>query len=270
MREPMVRQGKSAIFWVVVAVVGSCGVCSVLTLALIAFGLFTADAPGGAGTVAGPVAPTRIPTGHTPDLFLNMPGWLPSGQGVEIPPAEEVDGEPRGLWWNWDGMTVFLADGTFATNPRPGGGTLFDLEGQRAQRGATGVGTFSVEAGKISQQRDGFNSVEDLSFDSDERGPVMKIGGARFWPLSVPTEAGLVGTWRTAGGKYIFRADGTYESGHVGNDGAYTLAVGGQGRWVLEGYLLQVNPNGAAGWITRIGAIGDRSLVINASLYDRE
>lgn len=279
MREPTVRQGKSAVFWVVIAIAGSCGLCSLLTFALIGFGLFTTDVPSGPVTVSVPVAGSKLPTGNTPDLFPGMPGWLPSGQGVQIPDAEEVDGEPRGLWWSSEmngntmvaAMALFLEGGTYATRPRFGGGRLYDLEGQRAQKGNTGVGTYRVEDGKISQDHDGFKSRGvAISFDSDEGGPFMMIGGTKYWPLAVPTEAGLVGTWRTAGGKYIFRDDGTFESGQVDVDGAYTVAVGGQGRWLLDGYLLQVSPNGAPGFITPIGATGDRFLVIGSRLYDRE
>lgn len=280
MREPTVRQGKSAIFWVVLAVVGSCGVCSMLTFALIGFGLFTADAASGPVAVSVPVATTTaLPTGNTPDLFPGMPGWLPSGQGVPIPTAEEVDGEPRGLWWYSElrsndqvgaAVMLFLAGGTQASHPRPGGGRLFDLEGQRAQKGDTGLGTFSVEDGVIRQQHNNFKSKVALSFESDEGGPYMMIGQTKFWPLSPPFRAGLVGTWRTAGGKYVFRDDGTFESGMVDLNGAYTLAVGGAGRWLLDGYLLQLAPNGAPGWITTIGATGNHFLVIGSNLYDRE
>lgn len=280
MREPTVRQGKSPIFWVVLAVVGSCAVCSLLTFALIGLGLFTSDSTASAPvTVSVPVAvTTRLPTGNTPDLFPGMPGWLPSGRGVPIPAAEEVDGEPRGLWWNSElrgnttaaAMTVFIEGGTYATNPRLGGGMAFDLEGQRAQKGTTGVGTFEVADGKISQHHDRFNFKAPLSFDEDEGGPFMMMGGTKYWPLTPPTEAGLGGTWRTAGGRFVFRNDGTFESGRVDVDGAYTLAVGGQGRFVLDGYLLQLIPNDAPGWITLIGATGDHFLVIGSSLYDRE
>ena len=280
MREPTRSQGKSVTLIVLAVVGASCGLCSLLTLGLIGFGLFTTDSTTSAPvTVSVPVAvTTKLPTGNTPDLFPGMPGWLPSGHGVPIPAAEEVDGEPRGLWWNSElrgnttaaAMTVFIEGGTYATNPRLGGGTSFDLEGQRAQKGTTGLGTFEVADGKISQHHDGFNFKAPLSFDEDEGGPFMMMGSTKYWPLTPPTEAGLVGTWRTAGGKYIFRGDGTFESGQVDVNGAYTLAVGGQGRFVLDGYLMQVTPQGAPGWITLIGATGDHFLVIGSSLYDRE
>ncbi|HEY1088764.1 MAG TPA: hypothetical protein VGE37_13765 [Archangium sp.] len=275
MGESTVKQGKSAVFWVIIATAGACAICSVFTFALIGLGLLTADAP----TSPVAAATSKLQTGQTPHLFPGMPGWLPSGQGVSIPTAEEVDGEPRGLWWSFElngnttvaAMALFLEDGTYATHPRFGGGMLFDVEGQRAQKGNTGVGTYRVEDGKISQDHDGFKSRGVIiSFDSDEGGPFMMIGSTKYWPLSAPNENDLVGTWRTAGGKYVFRDDGTFESGQVDVNGAYTVAVGGQGRWLLEGYLLQVSPNGAPGWITPIGATGDRFLVIGTRLYDRE
>ncbi len=50
----------------------------------------------------------------------------------------------------------------------------------------------------------------------------------------------MVGEWKTPGGKYIFRQDGTYESGLVAVTGEYTLAAGSRGKWELDGYLLAI------------------------------
>lgn len=270
-------QGKSTLFWIVLVTAGTCAMCTLTMGGLVLLALLSPDDAPPVAVTASVRSPSRIPTGNTPDLFPGSPGFLPSGRGVPIPPAEVVDGEPRGLWWHPQvrsmGKTVaipvlFLAGGIRASNPRPGSGTDFDLEGQRAQKGNTGVGTFRVEDGKLTQEYDGFTSTEPLSFGDDEEGPWMKLGAAQYWPLAPPNEAAMPGKWRTSGGAYLFRDDGTYESGHVDVNAEW--AVGGKGTWLLDGYLLQISPTGAPSWITTIGATGDRFLVIGTSLYDRE
>lgn len=256
----------------------SCAACSALTVGVMALGLVAGDdahaAPGPRATSASP-----LPTGNTPLLFPGMPGWLPSGRGVPIPEARVVEGRPEGLWWHWQsqsatkmnaGLVLYLPDGTRATNPRPGAGLLFDLEGQRAQRGATGLGTFEVRGGTITQTSDGFTHSDPFATGSDRDGPFFTTGAARNMPLAPPTEAGLVGTWGTPGGKYVFRPDHTFESGLVAMGGGYTLAAGSRGRWQLDGYLISLQPDGAPGWITTIGATGDRFLVLGADIYDRK
>ena len=264
-------RGRSALFWILLVVGGSCGLCTVSTLGLMALGLVEGD-----GVKSNTLAPSvAMPTGNTPLLFPGMPGWLPSGRGVTIPEARVVDGRPEGLWWHWQstseskmnaGIVLFLADGTCATNPRPGGGLLFDLEGQRAQRGTTGVGTFEVTDGKLVQHSDRFSSAEPF----EETSEGFSLGPQKHMPLRAPTQSGLVGTWSTPGGKFTFRDDGTYESGLVAVDGTYTLAAGSKGTWWLDGYLVRISPTGAAPWITFIGATGDDFLVMGATLYNRK
>jgi hypothetical protein len=48
------------------------------------------------------------------------------------------------------------------------------------------------------------------------------------------------------------------------SDGA---APGGQGRWQLDGYLLQLSPNSAPSYITTIGATGTTFLVIGSLVF---
>lgn len=230
---------------------------------------------------AGPAAPPasgRIPTGDTPDLFPGSPGWLPSGRGVRIPPARLVEGRPQGLWWHPQArsgrtvamLTLFLPDGTRASSPRPGAGDLFDVEGQKRQRGATGVGTFELAGGRITQAYDGFVKTDTFRTGSDADGAWIEIGAGRHRPLAPPAAKGLVGTWSGAGGRYVFRADGTYESGHVSASSELTIAAGGRGTYVLDGYLLSLRPADGPGWITTIGASGAACLVIGPTLYCRD
>jgi hypothetical protein len=217
----------------------------------------------------------RLPTGHTPDLFPGSPGWLPSGRGVPIPVARVIDGKPQGLWWypQMQGSrmaavsVVFLADGTTARRPRPGAGHLVDLEAQRAQRGSTGVGHFSVAGGKLSHTYDTFSGDGTFSHGSDAEGPWFNVGAQRYRPLVAPVVQQLVGTWTTPGGKYVFRADGSFESGHMGNNQEW--GVGARGTWQLDGYLIAIQPHGTPGWITTVGATGTNLLVIGNSVYSR-
>lgn len=270
---------KSPLFWIILATAGGCLGCSMLSAALLFLGLFTTDSVSAPVSVSAAPSAGTLPTGETPDLYPGSPGWLPSGRGVEIPAAEVIDDKPVGLWWTFQtqmdgtgraGLILFLADGTRATGPRMGGGGLFDREGHRAQRGTTGLGTFEVADGIITQHYDGFTSTDPLTFGDDDGGPWLSIGAARYWPLSPPSEESLVGTWKSAGGKYVFRADGTFESGHITSAGDLIAAVGGQGTWQLDGYLIAIRPNGAPGWISTIGATGNRFLVLGNSVYDRQ
>jgi hypothetical protein len=264
-------QGRSALFWILLAVGGSCALCSVSTLGLMALGLVAGDVKS--NTLA-PSGTEAMPTGNTPNLYPGSPGWLPSGRGVAIPEARVVDGKPEGLWWHWQltsdskmnaGLTLFLADGTCATDPRPGGGLLFDLEGQRAQPGST-LGTFEVTGGKLVQHYERFTSNDPF----EETSEGFSLGPQKHMPLSPPTQRGLVGNWSTPGGKFIFRDDGTYESGMVALDGRYTLAAGAQGTWMLDGYLVRISPSGAAPWITTVGVTGADFLVMGSTIYNRK
>ncbi|MCU0702268.1 MAG: hypothetical protein MUC96_37705, partial [Myxococcaceae bacterium] len=180
---------NSKVLWLVLGIAGLCAACTMMTAALATLGLLTDDTS--TPPVSGPssFSSELLPRGETPDLFPGSPGWLPSGRGVELPDPSADDSGPRGLWWSGSTTTIlFLGDGTRASNPRPGGGALFDIEGQRRQPGTTGVGTFHVEAGSITQRHDGFTSTHPYDFGDDSLGPYMNIGAARYRPLSPPTE----------------------------------------------------------------------------------
>ncbi len=261
-------KGRSAIFWILVVLGVSCAGCSALTVGLMGLGLLAGDErPASSGTAAPRRSGSALPTGNTPDLFPGMPGWLPSGRGVSIPAAEVSDERPVGLWWTGQleangtmiaRRVLFLSDGTRASNPRPGGGDLFDLEGQRAQRGNTGLGTFEVEDGVISEHVEGINTRNPFRSGNDGEGPWFEISATRYRPLTPPTDADLVGTWKGPGVKYVFRAEGT------------VVAAGAPGTWVLDGYLLQLSPSGAPGWITTVGLTGNDLLVVGPSVCKRE
>jgi hypothetical protein len=263
-------KGKNTLMWVVLAVVGACVGCTGLTGALALFGLVSVDETA--------VRPRRepsssIPTGNTPDLFPGMPGWLPSGRGVEVPEAQLVDDRPEGLWWEFQAngqaeIMILLPDGTRATRPRPGGGRLFDVEGQRAQRGHTGVGTFAIDDGKIEQHYDGYDANDPFESGTDGDGEWFKIGGAKYVPLFFVNADELVGTWKTGGSKFVFHDDGTYESGQILETSEFVANSRLQGTWLVDGYLLSVKPNDAAGWIGTVGRWGSL-LLINGTVYSR-
>jgi hypothetical protein len=214
-----------------------------------------------------PATPTtrgdgHLPTGETPDLYPGSVGWLPSGRGVAIPAARVVKGSPEGMWWHFQTRantttaitTIFLPDGTRATNPRLGAGTLFDLDGQRKTKGTTGVGTFSVKEGAIIQTHDGFHHTDAFRSGSDNNGAWIEIGGARYYPLAPASAKDLVGTWSFSGQKFRFRADGT---------------LAGGGAWQLDGYLLAIRNGNAPQYITTVGRTG-KLLIIGTTSYSRE
>ncbi len=221
---------------------------------------------------------TRLPTGDTPDLYAGSPGWLPSGRGVPIPTARIVNGRPQGLWWYYQadgsrfGMSVtsvvFLPDGVTASSPRFGAGELIDVEGQRAQRGNTGVGTFTVSGGVIEQDPDGFLTREPFTSGTDGDGPFFKSGGRLYRALRPATRAQLLRSWQAPGTQYVFRADGTYLDGTLDDEAARRATPGARGRWQLDGYLLEIRPNGAPSYITTIGATADNYLVIGNQVFN--
>jgi hypothetical protein len=218
--------------------------------------------PATSPTTPATPAPGHLPTGETPDLYPGAPGWLPSGRGVAIPAARVVRGSPEGMWWSFQTRgartsaiaTIFLADGTRASNPRPGGGTLFDVEGQRKGRGTTGVGTFSVKDGKITQTYDGFTHTDAFKSGGGPDGEWIEIGASRHYPLAPVTTRDLAGTWKAAGQTFSFGADGSLPGG---------------GTWQLDGYLLAIRNRGAAAYITTVGRTG-KLLIIGASSFTRE
>jgi len=252
------KQGKSSLFWLLIAVGAGCAVCSGVTLLTLLVAGSSTDGPPMVG------AGEALPRGETPDLFPGTPGFLPSGRGVSIPDADLVDGRPEGLWWRWQmdsfdkakaEVTLFLADGTCATHPRPGAGFLFDLEGQRAQRGNTGVGTCAVSDGTFTRQSDGFTSTDSFESGTDGDGAFFKVGQARSSPMTAPTAEQLVGTWKeSSGAHYVFSAGGAF----------------GSGTWRLEGYLLELHPSDRPGWISTVGMTGDSFLIMNGAVYSRQ
>ncbi|MDP1827891.1 MAG: hypothetical protein Q8L48_31750 [Archangium sp.] len=271
-------QGKSAVFWVLLAAGGTCAMCSVLTAGVMFLGLFSVD-----DSNLTPVRPASahglIPTGNTPNLYPGSPGWLPSGRGVQIPEPEVFDGRPMGLWWRYtvlsDGktmgavMTLFLEDGTMAVHPRPGGRVLFDIEGQRAQPGSTGVGTFEVEDGRFTQHLGGYDSSDTFESGSDGDGPYFKVGAAKYAALSPPTPGQLVGAWKSPRGKFVVNEDGTFELGNVIFNEDSVVAGGSKGTWVLDGFLLQLSPPDAPSWISLVGMSGSL-LVMGQTVYSRQ
>lgn len=210
-------------------------------------------------------AASKIPTGHTPDLFAGMPGWLPSGKGLKIPEPSLTGGKPMGLWYKVTHDTtgraratlhVYLDGGIRASHPRLGGPRLYDHEGQKAQRGKTGVGTFSIAGGQIVERHDGYEQKAAFRTGKDSDGSFFEIGGARFRPLLPLTTQTLVGHWRGFGEEYKFFADGTFQYGTSTGTGEWRAAAGGSGTYTLDGYLLHVKPQQGAAWIDVAGRAG--------------
>jgi hypothetical protein len=244
----------------------------------MALGVVAGDAgPAGTGTGATGVAEgSAIPFGDSPGLFPGMAGWKPSGRGKTIPEAE-LDGAPRGLWWapRMDGFKttcrifVFLPDGTYADGPRPGGPWLVDLEGQSAEKGYTGVGTFEVSGDSITMSHDGFSSTDPFSVGEDDTSEYFMIGQMKHRPISPVSRDGLIGAWKSAGSRYVFHDDGTFEMGQV----ALEVGAGAsyRGKWTLDGYLLMLEPSQGPGWISFVGAtVGGRFLIVGNVLHSRE
>jgi len=179
-----------------------------------------------------------------------MPGWLPSGYGIPLPDPAIVDGKPVGLWWQVSGgggsteVRVYLPNGVRASNPRLGGPRLYDLESQRRQVGANGTGTFAVGGGQIVERYDGFENRYSFSAGRDS----FQVGGATFRPLLPVTARSIVGSWKGPGFNFNFREDGTLTYG--------TDAILNRGRYVVEGYLIHILPDGGRGWIELIGDTG--------------
>jgi hypothetical protein len=150
-------------------------------------------------------ATTGVPTGDTPDNYPGSSGFRPSGRGVRVPAARVVKGRPEGMWWapqaRNGGLSalrvIYLADGTCATAPRPGGPRLFDLEGQRR---LGGVGTCSVRRGVFSRTIDGHTQGGAFRAGSDREGAYFDIGELRHRPLAPVEARSLIGTWRSPPG----------------------------------------------------------------------
>lgn len=207
-----------------------------------------------------PQGARRIPTGNTPLLFPGMPDWLPSGNGVPIPDPGFVRGLPVGLWWVADAegvgnikadLHIFLEGGIRASSPRLGGPRLYDLEGQKQQRGVTGVGSYTIENGQMLQRSDSFRYGGPYSTGSDSAGTFFKVGGSVYRPLTTATAQSIVGHWKGYQLEISFRADGTYVYGPP------AASTGSAGTYVLDGYLIQKAAHSGPAIIDRVGMSGD-------------
>lgn len=174
-------------------------------------------------------------------------GWLPSGRGAPIPTARLVTGRPQGLWWRYQVksatqlspfMMVFLPDGTMAHLPRSGSGTQVDIAQQRERHGSEYVGTFRVTGNEITTSINNYTRTEPFSTGTNKGEEWFEIGGGRHYPLARASARGLVGRWRGDGQSYVFRADGTFESGYITNNSEFTATQSGRGTWQLDGFLL--------------------------------
>jgi hypothetical protein len=228
--------------------------------------------------VAGPpgVPPTGTPTGETPDLYPGMPGWLPSGRGVPIPPTRLVENKPQGLWWtsSYGAGTrattfVFLPDGIHASNPRYGAGTLVDIEGQKRQPGANGVGPFSISGNQITREYDGHRNTDAYSTGSDQWSPFFKIGAAVYRPITAPTKQTLNAAWTVAGNKYVFRPNDSFEMGQVVTGGGWAAGSRQTGTYSVDGYLVVMRPQSGPITIMPIGFAGPDLILISGLLYRR-
>ena len=205
----------------------------------------------------------KPPSGDTPSLYPGSAGWSPSGRGVKVPAARVVKGRPEGIWWYPQVRgnstvalrVIYMADGTCATSPRPGGSDLFDVEEQRK---LGGVGTCEVKNGTFTRVIDGHTQTSKFTSGSDDEGAYFNLGAMRHRPLAPVSAAFLIGTWRTTGNMYTFREDGTYDMG------------GTPGTWQVDGYLISMRPDGQPGWISTIGSTGKPFIVINSSVYTRQ
>jgi hypothetical protein len=225
------------------------------------------------------VAPTGpsgggTPTGNTPDLHPGMPGWLPSGRGISIPPSQLVDGKPQGIWWTTSygagnrAMTfVFLPNGIHASNPRYGGGNLADIDGQRRQPGANGVGPFTIAGGQITREYDGHRSVDAYATGTDSSGQFFKIAGGTYRPVSAPTPQSIVGTWTVTGTRYVFHSNGSYESGQVASGPGWVAGSRVAGSYSVDGHLVVLRPQGVPITITPMGLVARDLLLINGLFY---
>ena len=225
---------------------------------------------------AAPVGPSGggTPTGNTPDLHPGMPGWLPSGRGVAIPASQLVDGKPQGIWWTTSygagnrAMTfVFLPNGIHASNPRYGGGNLFDMEGQRRQPGANGVGPFTIAGGQITREYDGHRSVDAYATGTDSSGQFFKIAAGTYRPVAAPTPQSIVGTWTVPGTRYVFHPNGSYESGQVASGAGWVAGSRVTGAYSVDGHLVVLRPQGVAVTITPMGLVARDLLLINGLFY---
>ena len=220
----------------------------------------------------------RIPTGNTPDSYLGSVGWLPSGKGVPIPRPDVVNGKPVGLWWKFTYdpsalrtkavVHIYLPDGTRASNPRLGGGMLYDLAGQRAQKGTTGVGTFVISGGQMVERYDGFESKGAFVVGTSGGAMHFKIGGAVFYQLLPMSSQSILGQWKGPGVEYKFKADGTYETGMAQSNGDWAITGFNTGTYILDGYLILLQPKDAPSFVSIVGRAGTE-LILGKTFYSK-
>lgn len=223
----------------------------------------------------------KIPTGDTPDAYMGSRGFLPSGRGVPIPTADLVNGKPQGLWWRLEldsysvlhpVAQIYLANGVRAHNPRLGSGSLFDLEGQKRQKGNTGVGSFTIAGGQMVEKYDGFENRGAFASGTDGSGKFFKIGATVFRPLTTATPKAIVGKWTGVGAvrsQYEFLPDGTYRCGQIVDTGDWAAGVTTSGTYTLEGYLLMLRPSSGPIQIDLVGF--DRTiLMIGTTFHTRK
>lgn len=234
--------------------------------------------PAAAPPAAAPVATGgHLATGDTPDRYPGSPGWMPSGRGVAIPVTKLVGGRPQGLWWRYhvNGsamaplLMAFLPDGTYVVHPRPGSGQLLDIAQQRKQPGSNGVGTFTIADGRYTHVVDGYTTTDTFKAGTDKNGEWFEVGAGRHYPLVPATPAFLVGTWTGGGNRLVFRADGTYEYGHITNNAEVTIAAGARGTFQLDGYLLALRPTQYDPYTSVAGRSGTL-LVVGMTTYSRQ
>ena len=201
-----------------------------------------------------------------------MPGWLPTGRGIPIPPARLVDNKPQGLWWttSYGSGTrattfVFLPNGIHASNPRYGGGNLVDIEGQKKQPGANGVGPFTISGNTITREYDGNRSTDPYSTTADAWSPLFKIGAAVFRPVTAPTRQTLIASWTVAGTRYVFHPNDTYEMGQAASGGGWAAGARTAGSFSIDGHLVVLRSRSVPITITPIGFIGPDLILINGS-----
>ena len=219
----------------------------------------------------------KIPTGDTPNAYMGSSGFLPSGHGVPIPRADIVDGKPQGLWWwlqlNSYGVLhptahIYLPDGIFASNPRLGSGSLYDIEGQRRQRPPTGLGTFNIADGELHEVHEGFEKQAPFVHGTDDSGKFFKIDGTVFRPLGPATSKAILGKWTAISAvrsQYEFNADGTYKLGQIVDTGDWVGGSTTSGTYAIEGYLLMLRPAKGPVQIDLVGF--DRAILMIGSAF---
>jgi len=219
----------------------------------------------------------KVPIGETPKAVPGAADWLPSGKGVPIPEPGLVDDVPVGLWWSSQNaagapakaaVRIYMGGRVVATNPRLGGPYLYDHEGQKAQTGKSGVGTFTVGAGTITERIDGAETKGAFAAGSDKDGEFFKIDAATYRPLFASNLKLIVGHWKSGSSEIKLFADGAFEVGTTSAAGVWTPNPKASGTFGLEGYLLFLRPKEGPGRVEVVGMAGKR-LVRGSEFFTR-